>query len=214
MSEGGQMPAQPHNAEVWKTRGFDFICFVTRKGDMPDFHGAWFIEELPISWGDPLLNAELPKLNPQSVLEGYEYSVWIDEGTTINGDSFYENCKELQRKGTVYAHADSRSCNSVYTYAWKLWRSGLEPFSVIRKALAFLAGNGLFPWSGFHDTSVLFRAHENEAVLEFDRWWWECLLTRAGGHYDRLMHLFALNDTPSLKWETMKSDSVRLPRNQ
>lgn len=56
----------------------------------------------------------------------------------------------------------------------------------------------------------MFRAHENEAVLEFDRWWWECLLLRAGSHYDQLMHIFALIDTPSLKWEHMSSEGLSL----
>jgi len=208
-SEGSPMPEQPYNAEAWKARGFDFICFVTKKGDLPDFCGAWYIDELPISWSDPLLNSELPKLNPQSVLEGYEYSVWLDEGAAITGDAFYEHCKEMQNRGVVYADVASHDCKSVYSYARMLRKEGLEPRKVIRKALLFLAKNGVYPWSGFHDTAVMFRKHEDDAVLEFDRWWWECLLERAGSHYDRLMHLFALKDTPSLKWEQMDPAGIR-----
>lgn len=209
VQEGGQMPAQPHNAAYWKSRGFDFICFVRKKGGMADFHGAWFIDELPISWDDPLLNAAIPKVNPQSVLdEGYEYSLWVDPSVKITSDILYENCKHMQEKGVLYAGIKHRSIHSAYSYAWKLWRGGKEPFKVLSKAVSFLLGKGVLPWAGFHDTSVMFRAHEDKAVLEFDRWWWECLLERGGSHYDQLMHMFALKDTPSLKWELMSPEGL------
>lgn len=208
MQEGGPMPAQPHNAAAWKAKGFDFICFVTKKGDMPDFYGAWYIDELPISWPDQRLNAVIPKVNPQSVLEGYEYSLWIDPGVSITGDDLYERCKEMQERGVVYADLRHPSIRSVYGYAWKVWRQGLEPAGLICKTVAFLVKKGVRPGDGFHDTSVMLRAHEDEAVLEMDRWWWECLLTHAGGHYDRLVHIFALKDTPSLKWEYLSSEGT------
>lgn len=210
MQEGGQMPAQPYNASVWKAKGFDFICFVTKKGDMPDYCGAWYIDELPISWEDRLLNAVIPKINPQSVLEDYEYSLWLDGDVAITGDAIYEHCLEMQQRGVVYADLEHTSIRSVYSYAWKVWRQGLEPFKVVWNAVSFLISKGILPGAGFHDTSVMFRAHENEAVLEFDRWWWECLLLRAGSHYDQLMHIFALIDTPSLKWEHMSSEGLSL----
>jgi len=35
MQDGGAVPAQPYNAAAWKEKGFDFICFVRKKGDMP-----------------------------------------------------------------------------------------------------------------------------------------------------------------------------------
>lgn len=199
IEEGGQLPPQPYNASAWKAGGFDFICFVTRKGDMPDYHGAWYIDELPISWDDPRMNAVLPKLNPQSVLDGYEYSVWIDPGVIIESDSFYERCKEMQRTGVKYAVLRHSTIHSVYGYAWRLWRDGLEPAGVLLKAAWFLLRKGIGPFAGFHDTAVMLRAHSDADVLDFDRWWWECLLTRGGSHYDRLMHDFALKDTPALK---------------
>lgn len=202
MQEDAPAPAQPHNAAVWKSRGFDFICFVRKKGDLPDFMGAWYVDELPISWEDERLNAAMPKLNPQSVLEEfYEFSVWVDPDTVISDDGFYERCKALQESGAVYADLRSTSFRSVYSYAYRIWKDGLEPSETVRKAVFFLLKNGIGPWAGFHDTAVLFRKHEDEAVLAFDRWWWECLVDRAGGHYDRLMHIFALKDTPSLTIE-------------
>ncbi|MCQ2146222.1 MAG: DUF616 domain-containing protein [Bacteroidales bacterium] len=208
INEGDPMPAQPYNAEYWKVKGFDFICFVTKKGDLPDFHGVWHIEELPISWGDARLNAVLPKLNPQSVLD-YEYSLWIDSRVKITGDSIYEHCKELQSREVMYAGLKHKSIRSVYTYAWKVYKQGLEPFKVVYKAMSFLIGKGILP-GGFQDTSVMFRSHEKDEVLEFDRWWWECLLTHGGSHYDMLMHLFAMKDTPSLKCEYLNPAGLEM----
>jgi len=210
INNGDPMPAQPFNAAIWKAKGFDFTCFVTKKGDMPDFDGVWHIEELPISWDDARLNAVLPKLNPQSVLEDYDYSIWIDSNVEITSDKFYQNCKELQNREVMYAGLKHKSIHSVYSYAWKIYRQGLEPFSIVNKALWFLIGKFVLP-TGFQDTSVMFRAHEKDEVLEFDRWWWECLLTRAGGHYDRLMHQFAMKDTPSLKWEYLSPEGLQVP---
>ena len=200
--EGEPMPAEPHDAARWKAAGFDFICFVTKKSDLPDFLGSWYLEELPVSWADARLNAVLPKLNPQSVLEEfYEYSLWLDPGVAITGDGIYRQCKELQESGVVYADLKRSSVGNVWSYAFRIWKDGLEPFPVIRKALGYLLGKGIGPWSGYHDTAILFRKHDDETVLAMDRWWWECLLERAGGHYEQLMHIFALKDTPSLKWE-------------
>lgn len=209
MKEGGPAPSEPHNAALWKSKGFDFICFVTKNGDMPDYIGSWYIDELPISWDDARLNAVLPKLNPQSVLEEfYEYSVWIDSDVVITDDSFYEHCKELQAKGSVYADLGKGTFRNVYSYAFKVWKDGLEPSQTVRKAVLFLLGKGIGPWSGYHDTAVLFRKHEDEAVLEFDRWWWECLQERAGGHCEQLMHIFALKDTPSLKADLIGGEGI------
>lgn len=205
VSDGAAMPAEPFNASLWKARGFDFICFVRKKGDLPDFSGSWYIDELPVSWEDGRMNAVLPKLNPQSVLEEfYEYSVWLDPGVAITGDEFYVQCKALQERQVPYADLRRSTVHNVWSYAIGVWRQGLEPFPVVRRALWFLLKNGTGPWSGYHDTAVIFRKHAHEAVLAMDRWWWECLLERAGGHCEQLMHIFALRDTPSLKWEYLE----------
>lgn len=200
--EGHPYPEQPYNAAYWKAKGFDFICFVSHKRDEDDFHGVWYVEELPVSWKDEELNAVMPKLNPQSVLDGYDYSLWIDADLCVADDDFFKRAKSLQDRGVVYADQKDKEYDSVYAYAWNLYKNKKEPLGVILKTISFLLLKGVRPSTVFHDTSVIFRAHEDDAVLEFDRWWWECLLTKAGGHHDRLVHSFALMDTPSLKWES------------
>lgn len=201
---------QPFAAEKWQKEGFEFICFLSHKGSNPDRIGAWKIEELPISWNDDVLNMNMPKLNPQSVLEECEYSVWIDSNVRITDDSFYEICMRLAEKDTLYAGLRHKSCDCAYEEARRLWDNRYEEIGTLLKTVKFLSGKKLRKHAGLQNTAVIFRKHEDEAVLEFDRWWWECLVTKAAGHFDLLLHTFCLIDTPSLKWEYLDYEGFEI----
>lgn len=186
--------------------GFDFICFVPKGMKTQERIGSWRIEELPVSWPDNTLTARFPKLNPQTVLEGYDWSLWIDGNVAIADASVYSICRELQAGNVRYAGIRHPYRDCTYDEAVSILKNGREKLCVVLRAVRFLRKNAFPAHAGLQETNVLFRKHNDAAVLEFDRWWWECLLRYAAGHRDQLMHSFCLSDTRSLDWTSFLPD--------
>lgn len=177
--------------------GFEFICFVKQGTRRAEYDGVWKIEELPFDWDDRIILARGAKLNPQTVLpEDIGWSLWIDGNIRITGDSIYNVCISLQERDVKYAGLYHPDNDCPYREAERCLRHRLEKFSRLIRIVSLLRKNRVPEHAGLMETNMIFRKHNDTAVVGFDRWWWECLVRYS--HRDQLTHTLCLLDTPGL----------------
>lgn len=178
--------------------GFDFICFVRHGTKTRDYDGVWKIEEIPYTWEDNRLLARSQKLNPQSVLpKDCHWSLWIDGNIKITNDNIYKVCRELQQKNVKFAGIHHPFSDCVYQEAAKCLSDRRESMFRVFRVVAALRKAQVPEHAGLMETNLLFRKHNDPAVLEFDRKWWEYLVRYT--NRDQLTQVMALRETPSLQ---------------
>ena len=187
--------------------GFEFICFV-RKGSMKlERVGAWKIVELPYDWDDRVLLSRSPKMNPHSLLpEDSEWSLWIDGNVRIKDDSLYRICRDLVSRDVKYAGIRHPFTDCPYEEAEKCLKDRREKFFSLLRLVRVLRKNGVPEHSGLTENNIIFRKHNDEAVVNFDRWWWECFIRYT--RRDQLVHTLCLRDTPELETEDLLPEGI------
>lgn len=187
--------------------GFDFLCFVSRGMKHSEYEGVWRIEEIPYAWDDMTLLARSQKLNPHTVLpEGYDYSLWIDGNILIKDSSLYDICSGLAGRQVSFAGIRHPFRDCVYEEMEAVLRNRRESLWKVLRLATFLVRKGLGPHAGLMETNIIFRRHNDPVVVEFDRWWWECLIKFS--NRDQLTQTFALKDTEGMSAEYIFPEGV------
>lgn len=187
--------------------GFEFICFVKKGTKQQDRIGAWRIEEIPYDWDDNTLLARSQKLNPQSALpEDCDWSLWIDGNIRVTDGSLYAICRDLQQRGVKLAGIPHPYNDCVYKEVENCLKARRESLRKSLRTVTFLRRVGMQEHEGLLETNILFRKHSDPFVMEFDRWWWECLVHIS--NRDQFTQSFALKDTPGLRCTKLFPDGA------
>lgn len=179
---------------------FDFILFVPRGTKKAGSDGAWRIEELPVSWEDPVITSRFPKMCPQTLLEDYEYSLWLDANVGIVQPDVFDICREMARRGVQYAGIRHPYRDCVYEECETVLKDRRETLCRLMHIVRFLHSNGLPAHAGLMENNVIFRRHNDETVVEFDRLWWDWFLSHSPRR-DQMVHTICLKEVPLLKVE-------------
>lgn len=177
--------------------GFDFLCFVSRGMKHSEYEGVWRIEEIPYEWDDMTLLARSQKLNPHTVLpEAYDYSLWVDGNILIKDSSLYDICRDLADRDVHFAGIRHPFRDCVYEEMEAVLRNRRESLWKVLRLATFLCSKRVPRHAGLMETNIIFRRHNDPVVVEFDRWWWECLIKFS--NRDQLTQTFALKDTEGM----------------
>lgn len=180
--------------------GFDFIQFVPEGEKKQEYNGIWRIEELPVSWEDPIITSRFPKLSPQTVLEDYEYSLWIDGNIRIADQAVYEKCLELAASGVKYAGIKHPARDCAYEECERVLKDDREKLWRLLHVVKVLKKNKFPRHFGLMENSVIFRKHNDPEVIEFDRLWQERFVLHSPRR-DQLIHSWCLRDVPQMRVE-------------
>ncbi len=179
---------------------FDFLCFVSKGTKKSEYDGVWRIEEIPYEWDDNILLSRAEKMNPHTTLpEGYDYSLWMDGNIEITDSSLYDICRDLASRDVKYAGVCHPYRDCVFDEMEYVLRDRRESLWNLLCIVTFLRRHHMPEHVGLMENNIIFRKHCDEAVVEFDRWWWECFLKFP--RRDQMVHSFAMYDTPSLSYE-------------
>ena len=161
--------SQPAPPPTW----VDFICFVPH-GDGEGQNGIWQIRELPLLQINDKRNlSRYPKFLPHLLLDGYDYSLWIDANIAVRSSEFYDILSELVHKGERFAAVCHPIRDDVYDEAEaciRICRSGSDE---MKKVCDFLISNDYPRHSGLTENNIIFRSHNDPAVIEVDLMWSE-----------------------------------------
>lgn len=80
---------------------FDYICF-TNDYPAESKVGQWEIRPIPVDLKDNQRLSRYSKLMPHTVLENYEWSVWLDANLVIVNQKFYTNIFDKIKEGGLW----------------------------------------------------------------------------------------------------------------
>lgn len=150
---------------------FDYILFTDEQKKCKD--GAWNVRKINSNITDKQLLSRYPKINPCSLLDEYEYSVYMDANVQIVSEKFYERIIQLMSREVKLAGVKHQNRNCLYEEGFRI----LISFPQInrRKLLTQMATfkKKGFPYKfGMYEANIIFRAHKENSVVSLCETWW------------------------------------------
>ncbi len=182
---------------------FDFICFTgdaSAKSDNPgeraaDGHpsedcrpaklevsGPWQLrtlgpEGLPEeAMRSNSLLSRYPKLQPHRVLDGYDFSLWIDGNIEIRNDSLLKAALECAENGVQYAGVPHPSRIDVFQEALMCYKMKYIDLRTLIKVDIRCYMGGIRRGSGLFENNIIFRRHNSPDIIALDNLWWNSVL--------------------------------------
>lgn len=188
---------------------FEFICFVPKGSKKSEKEGVWKIEELPLEMKSAHILSRYPKLNPHEVLPSTaQYSLWMDGNIRIKDSSLFDICRTLRERKVQYAGIKHPFSDCAYEEARKCLKDRRDSLCSLAKTVKFLKRSGLPAHAGLMENCIIFRSHNDPAVMEFDCRWWDCL--QKYSRRDQLTHTLCLRSIPAMKREYIFPEGVNV----
>ena len=148
---------------------FDYVLF---SDFLPEGkEGAWQIKR--IDYSNPIQPkiARYVKTHPESLLPGYEASLWMDANMRIASSCVYDRFIELFESNAAIAGVKHLSYDCVYEEMFSVLDFLYEREGVVLSWGHYLRGRGFPKHAGMYETGLIFRNHTKE-VSVFDSIWW------------------------------------------
>lgn len=173
---------------------FDYICF---SNDIKqESIGIWQIRPIPFSDKNLVKVSRYPKILPHIVLPEYEYSIYIDANIQIVNKEFYNAVNSKVISGCLVAQVNHSVppvdciyddiCNA-YKYCkislWDVW-----------KQTRYLKETGFPKHFGLFENNLIFRAHNNEKVINMTNQWWMEFVKNSPRDQFSLMYVYWRNN--------------------
>lgn len=184
---------------------WDYVCFTDRK----EYQGVhpWKIRHVDFFAGDATRTARFVKLRPDIFLAEYESSIWIDANILIKGDFLNSAFAKFEKSQEVLAGIIHPLRNCVYQEFKACQELNKDESVVLDEQLEFYKEQGLPQKLGLIETNLLFRKHNFEQLIEFQKIWWQ-ILNRYSKR-DQLSIMYALWRS-GLVWTEIMSQGYSL----
>ena len=151
---------------------YDYICFTDRDGQ----DGVWQLRRIPLESPDPVIRSRYPKLQPHSVLQDYDYSVFMDANLCITGREFYDKVEAAIGAGDLFAGLEHPLRDCVFDELRYCFLKGKIGPGAAFKRLRYLKSIGQPRHAGLLENNVLLRAHNSRIIIDLDNTWWDLFL--------------------------------------
>lgn len=154
---------------------FTFICF---SNDIKEKQvGVWKIKDIPNVTEDIQRLSRYPKMHPHTLLNEFDYSVYIDANVEIRDDTLYRNVKNLIGREVILAGVKHHEVDCAYAEGLRIIISKKEKnVKAVINMLRFLRREK-FPYHfGMYEANVIFRNHHNHSVIEQCETWWKIFM--------------------------------------
>lgn len=151
---------------------FDYILF---SNDIKEKTvGVWKVHPIEYHNVDNTRISRYIKTHPEELLQGYEFSIWMDASMQICTSFVYERAIELYN-GEIQISSmwhPIRKC--IYEEAFAVVHGMVEHESVVVKWCHKLRRENYPQNNGLCETGFLYRKHTN-LVKKFNNLWWTCI---------------------------------------
>lgn len=155
---------------------FDYVCFVERTSGSMERQGVWQLRPLPVSTSSSQLDSRYPKMHPHLLLPEYDYSLWIDGNILIKDGTIYEAFDVAARSGAIYAGVSHPARDCVYEEARKCRDMRYITYPDLARIWLTYAWHGIPRHAGLLENNIIFREHNNPAIISLDEMWWQRVL--------------------------------------
>ena len=151
--------------------GYDYICF---SNDITEpAVGVWHIRPIPFtSHGDNKRLAMYAKMHPHTLLEKYDFCIWVDANNLIKDDFLYKKSESLFAGGYAIGHIVHPYRDCIYKEVFDCMLYGTDSSWRLVKTLYFLLRNGYPLRAGLFENNCIFWSHHDSIVKEaLDMFW-------------------------------------------
>lgn len=149
--------------------GWKFVCFTDSRRVRSRI---WDVR--PTVWaspdGDPRRTARWHKVNADLLFPEHDFSIWVDASVQATGD-WRHLLWYLGSFGLASYRHYLRDC--LYSEGLECIRLGLDDPTLIQEQLARYRSEGYPEHNGLFETTLLLRRHNESAMIEFARLWWD-----------------------------------------
>lgn len=157
---------------------YDYVCFVRNASGLDG--GIWQLREIPVPISDDRMLSRYPKLHPEELLPGYEWSLWMDGNLCVRTKAFYDLIDDLIASDVQMAAPLHPLRDCIYDEARAVVAADKESFSAARRVIDFLKSKGFPRHAGLFENAILLRRGGNPAIASMDSMWWDCLQKLSG----------------------------------
>ena len=149
---------------------FDYVLFSNCffEGKM----GVWQIKRIDYVNSIQTKIARYVKTHPESLLQQYEASLWLDANIRIKNQCVYDRFVELVEKGVRVASVKYVGCDCVYEEMFRVLDFRYENEKTVVEWGRYLRKLDYPRHNGLIETGVIFRVHSLDDVKAMDALWW------------------------------------------
>ena len=151
---------------------FDYVLFSNDLQD--DKVGVWTIKHFSYSNSDSTRISRYIKTHPETLLPGYDFSIWIDSNIQISSDFLYTRAIALFNNQVEISALKHSLRNYIYDELFAVVNLMVEHEAVVLKWGHLLRKEGCPKNLGLSETGILYRCM-NPRLNAFNELWWNCI---------------------------------------
>lgn len=152
---------------------FDYILF---SNDIKESRvGVWQVRTIDYENSDRIKIARYVKTHPDFLLDGYEFSIWVDANIQIKTDYIYQRSLALYDNGGIISAVVHPERDCIYKEIFAVFDFGYETEKTLLDWATILRIDHYPQNNGLNETGIMYRKHYNSIVKNIDDLWWFCI---------------------------------------
>lgn len=153
---------------------WDYVCYTDNLDVKSHKNSLWQIRSLNFNKLDNVRNQRWHKMHPHVLFSEYGRSLWTDANIDIINKEVFNDIEKAMKESRKISVAPHPSRNCVYEELDACIALGKDEKKVMTEQIQLIKKNGFLEKQGLFDTSVIYREHHNEQVVDImeDWWWW------------------------------------------
>jgi hypothetical protein len=153
---------------------WDYVCYTDNLDIKSPKNLSWQIRSLNFNKLDDVRNQRWHKIHPHVLFLEYERSVWVDANIDIIDKEVFNDIEKTMKESRKISVAPHPSRNCVYDELDACIALGKDDKKVMEEQIQLIKNNGFLEKQGLFDTSIIYREHHDEQVVDImeDWWWW------------------------------------------
>lgn len=152
---------------------FDYILFSNDIKE--DRVGVWQVRPIAYNNPDNTRICRYVKTHPEELLQGYEFSIWMDANIQICSSYLYQRAFELYEQDVLISSMWHPARTCIYEEAFAVVNMMVEHEDVVIRWCHQLRKEGFPRRQGLCETNVMFRKHHTCLTAETNVMWWQCI---------------------------------------
>ena len=151
---------------------WEYVCFTDNPAILCNGeHNGWKIRPMEFSALDNVRNARWHKMHPHKLFRDYKYSIWIDGNVQVRSPLLYDTADKLMASGETLFVPQHPYRDCVYEEANAVLAMHKDSPEAVARHVGILRSQGMPEHAGLHETNVVFRRHDDKAVIAMMEDW-------------------------------------------
>ena len=151
---------------------WEYVCFTDNPALLCNGErNGWKIRPMEFSALDNVRNARWHKMHPHKLFSDYKYSIWIDGNVQVGSPLLYDTADRLMASGETFFVPQHPYRECIYEEANAVLALHKDAPETVACQVELLRSHGMPEHAGLHETNIVFRRHDDKAVIAMMEEW-------------------------------------------